>query len=93
MFPFLFLSFLVWMSQSVTYSFNTAIISVEPLAATASVNKIVPQDQCNKMIARQGGLYHLSKEGIYQSWAKGLLGSQRSIFTASNAVDIDVNSD
>ena len=89
MFPFLFLSFLVWLSQSVTYSFNTAIISVEPLA----VNKIIPQDQCNKMIARQGGLYHLSKEGIYQSWAKGLLGSQRSIFTASNAVEIDVNSD
>ena len=93
MFPFLFLSLIIRLTQSVTYSFSTAIIDVEPLETSAAINKIVPQDQCNKIIARQGGLYHLSKEGIYQSWAKGLLGSQRSTFTALNAVDLDVNSD
>ena len=88
----LFLSSLLSVALTVTYNFNSAIIDLNTLTSTASVNVFTAVDQCSKMVARNGGLYHLSKESVYQSWAKGILGTQRSqVTSALTAVDLSVN--
>ena len=76
---FLFLSFFITISHTTTYSFNSAIIDIFSYTATASVNTLQATDQCSRLVARNTGIYHLSSENKYQSWAKQILGTNRAL--------------
>ena len=71
---FLFLSLLLSLATSATYNFGNFIINITSIS-TGDINASIGADRCRKLIARNSYVYHLSTEGVYQSWQKGSFGT------------------
>ena len=78
--------------MATSHTFNDAIIEVNVNAMSSTViNTNVGVDQCGKIIAGNGGLYHMSKEGFLQSWERAALSTTGPITIFPNSViDFDV---
>ena len=68
---FLFLT-IISLTQSAEYFFNGTSVTTTPSPSPAAVHSI-SNNSCFKLVSRNLHLYHLSSEGVLQSWPKSNL--------------------
>lgn len=66
------LIFLVALTKTTDYSFNGTTVSATPGSNSASIHS-ASGNACFKLISRNLHLYHLSSQGVLQSWPKSNL--------------------
>jgi hypothetical protein len=73
MFLFGMLLSLIVTASSTSYTVGNITITLTSISNGTVYTTNSSVDQCKKMIGRSGQLFHLSKEGAYQSWPNGNL--------------------
>lgn len=91
MFLFIFPLLATALATTITYSNHTLTIAT---VSSGTVHNLTNGDHCKKIIARNHQIYHLSSEGVYQSWPKGDFSvptEQLTVYPEGSTRDFDVN--
>ena len=91
MFLFVFPLLGIALATTFTYPNHTLTIAT---SASGTIHNLTSGDQCKKILARDRQIYHLSSEGVYQSWPRGdfsVPSEQLVVYPGGSTRDFDVN--